>query len=329
MSIFNIVHIEEMCRRGSIRETDVRVLQATLSQQQALDQSSIDDLFRIHTLCHLHAAAWADFFIETVTDYLVHERQPSGYLTLEQVRYLFDRLLRNGRLETKTEFDLILNLLDKSRWAPERLAASALEQVHVAVATGAGVLRGGQELASGEVTAQDISHVRTILNAFGGDECRPLTKGEAQVLCTIDECLTRSGEADAWSEFFTLAVANLMLAASGYRVPTREVALAPGPAGPNRRKIPGGSKDHLAKVFAGYSRVSPEERAIMRLERQRLEIVTGEQTDEADAIWLAERLNTRFGNAPHLAALLAFFRDQDIRLHPVLRNVMLRHVKAA
>ncbi|MFM1815972.1 MAG: hypothetical protein RLZ98_2667, partial [Pseudomonadota bacterium] len=44
MSIFNIVHVEEMCRRGSVKDADVTVLRNTLAAHRTLDASSIDDL---------------------------------------------------------------------------------------------------------------------------------------------------------------------------------------------------------------------------------------------------------------------------------------------
>lgn len=330
MSFFDIVHIEEMCRRGSVKDTDVEILRKTVAGQPILDQSSIDDLFRIQALCHLQTPTWAEFYIETVTDYLVRERQPTGYLTLEQIRYLLERIERNDRLETKTEFSLILNLLDKARWAPERLVTAALQEIHVAIATGSGVLRGGQDRASGEVTSQDIADIRRVLLAFGGDEGRPLTRTEAEILFTIDECLASPDEPGEWADLFTLAVANVMLAASGYRVPTREVALGWISSCSSEATI----RDQalcaaLSRIIAACERMSPEERSIARLERQRIEIVTGEEAGEPDALWLAERLEQRFATAPHLALLLTTFRDNDVRLQPVLRNIVLRHACAA
>lgn len=329
MSFFDIVHIEEMCRRGSIKDADVVVLRKTVASHNVLDQSSIDDLFRIQALCHLQCPAWAEFFVETVTDFLVREKQPTGYLTLEHVRYLIERIERNDRLETKTEFDLVLNLLDKARWAPERLVTAALEEVHVAIATGFGVLRGGQDRASGEVTTQDIADIRRILYAFGGDEGSPLTRTEAEILFAIDECLSEPDRPGEWAALFTLSVANVMLSVSGYRVPPRDVALG-YPAVSQSGDTPGQQlRTGIDRILGASSRMSPEERSIARLERQRIEIVTGEQAAEPDAIWLVERLEQRFATSPHLGVLLARFRDRDTPLHPALRSVVLRHARAA
>jgi hypothetical protein len=329
MSIFNIVHVEEMCRRGSVKDADVTVLRNTLAAHRTLDASSIDDLFRINLLCHLQTRNWSEFFIEAVTDWFVREQQPTGYLTVGQMRYLFERIERRERIETRTEFDLLLNLLDKARWVPERLATAALKEIHAAIATGEGVLRGGQDRASGEVTVQDIADIRRVLYAFGGDDNRPLTRTEAEILCSIDECLQPAHALGEWCDLFTLSILNVMLAASGYRVPTREVALAARPEGRNGDADRLALARHIDQRLAAYARLTPEERAIQRLERQRIEIVTGEQVGEAEALWISERLDERFSAAPHLVLLISTLRDREVRMHPVLHNMMTRHARAA
>ena len=38
-----------------------------------------------------------------------------------------ERISRDGRVETKTELELLVNVLDKARWAPQSLVRFALD----------------------------------------------------------------------------------------------------------------------------------------------------------------------------------------------------------
>ncbi len=318
MSFFNIIHIEEMCHRGTIKESDIEALRAVISGQAALDQSSMDDLFRIHALCHLKPVAWSDLFIDAVTEFLVNEAQPIGYLTADQVRYLMERLERNGRLETRTEFDLILNIIATARWAPESLAATALNAVLAAIELGKGVARGNYESMPATLSSRDVALIRAILMDFGGDERRPLTRTELEVLIHIDECIGQGLRSTDWIELYVKAVANAILAASGYAVPVRSIALSNCVGDAQNASEGQGLSQEIDRTIATYVLQTAEERSIQRLEKQRIEIVTGDRVREADGIWIWERLEHQFAKNSHLSKLLAHLKSRGLELHPAL-----------
>ena len=63
------------------------------------------------------------------------------------------------------------------------------------------------------------------ITAFAGDAGISITRVEAEILFNIND---RTAEADndpAWSDLFAKALANCVMAASGYVAPPREVAL--------------------------------------------------------------------------------------------------------
>ena len=68
-----------------------------------------------------------------MTDYIVNDAEPQGYLTKANADWLIAKVARDGKVHTDTELELILNVLDKARWAPEILVTFALEQVKEAV----------------------------------------------------------------------------------------------------------------------------------------------------------------------------------------------------
>ncbi len=130
--------------------------------------------------------AWADCFVETITDYIVDQAKPEGYLTTDNADWLIERISKDGRIETKTEMELLVSVLDKARWAPQSLVRFALEQVKDAVVHGTGPLRSGKLLEPGVVSEADVDLLRRILYSFGGDGNLAVTQPEAEILFDID-----------------------------------------------------------------------------------------------------------------------------------------------
>src|SRR5207244_12359937 len=113
--------------------------------------------------------AWADCFVETITDCLGEQAEPQGYLTSENAQWLIERIGKDGRIDSKTELELLVNVLDKARWAPQSLVRFALEQVKDAVLNGTGPLRSGKKLEPGIVSEADVDLLRRILYSAGSD----------------------------------------------------------------------------------------------------------------------------------------------------------------
>ena len=334
MSALQLAAIGDICGRGSVKDTDVAMLRRALAQEACLNAADAEALFRIQDACPVQDPVWAEFFIDTVTDYLVREAEPSGYLTRCQGAWLAARISSEGRVRTKTEFDLLVNVLKKSRWAPASLACYALGQIRDAVLSGTGPLRSGCILACGRITPVEVEGVRSILCAYGAEGTMAVTRPEAEILFAINDavCPPDATPDDAgWSDLFTRAVTGAIMAASGYAVPSREdmlqhepgIAIAPDVTG-------AGASGRATKGLLGsYRTQSAEERALERLERQRVEIITGEPVLEVHAGWLAERLGSGRPVGRNEQALLAAVKRAGTTLAPALQAVVDRHCRAA
>ena len=149
-----------------------------------------------------------------------------GYLTAENAAWLIRRIAKDGQIESKTELELLLNVLDKARWVPQSLVRFALDQVKDAIINGAGPLRSGKPRGPTVVIEADVDLLRRILYSFGGDGNLAVTQAEAEVLFDIDAATAEADNHPAWSDLFVKAIANCVMAASGYAPPPREVALA-------------------------------------------------------------------------------------------------------
>jgi hypothetical protein len=348
MTTLRMMAIDAICQRGSIRDSDVATLRRAFAMEKEIGTSHVDALFRAHNLARVRDPAWADFFIETLTDYVVRELEPAGYVTSAHAGWLIARVSSAGRVRSKTEHDLLLNVIDKARWVPESLMCFALAQIRDAVITGEGPLRGASGLGPGAITLAEVEQIRALLFAYGNEGPIAISGAELDLLLDIEEALTAAGDGsdgmteasplhawplESWQDLVEKATASAALGLSGYTGPSREEALSEArplfaPALYNAhynvrpslqyRTEDAGLANPRSHLLSAYRPLAPEAGAIMRLELQRIEIITGEPVKTADAGHLARRLASPRLADRALARLPAALAAAGIALPPAL-----------
>jgi hypothetical protein len=322
MTLQKAIAFDEIMSRGEITEADVLKFRRAFYADGIIDESDADALFALHRAATRQDPQWVDCFVEMLTDHLVNQAVPEGYVTTENVAWLLARIGGEGRAVGRAEFELVINVLDKSRWSPQGLARFALDQVRTAIITCKGPLRGREDDKVVAVTDADVEVIRRIIYAFGGDGNITITRLEAEALFDINDATIGAANADSWRDLFVKAIANCVLTTSGYVVPSREQALARD-AWLDRRGDFNGAK-MLKGMFAGYREVSREEQLLARLERQKIEIVTGEAVDVADAAWLASRLGRDGEITENEGAVLTLLKQENPRLAAELQPLIDR-----
>jgi hypothetical protein len=336
MSALQLLPIHEMLQRGSIKDVDVLRLKSAFHNDGVIGADEAEALFALNETCPAQDPAWTDFYTETLTDYLVEQVEPEGYLTADDARKLIDRIAPNGKVARKSDLDLVVSVLDKSRWSPVSLARFALQQVKHAVVDGEGPLRSEVGRQRGTISEHEVELVRRILYAFGGEGNVAVTRAEAEVLFDINDAICDPQANPAWGDLFVKAVTNVVMAASGQAVPTREEALrrdawlmeATGDLSP-RAILSAMVNSSINAVRATYQEQSLEERTLVRLEQQRIEIITNEEIAQADAGWLCERIGRNGRLTPNEAALVAYLKNESPKIHPDLQAAVERLAQAA
>lgn len=291
-------------------------------------------LIRLNEACPVQDAAWSPFFVQAICDYIVNQTEPEGYVTAANADWLIAMIAPEGRVRSKTELDLLLQVLDTARWSPERLVRFALDEVKRAVIEGDGPLRINGTRQTGTIADSEVDLIRRILYAFGGDGNIAITRAEAEVLIAIEESLASGTPNAAWTDLFVKAMANVILATSGYAPPSREEALR-SDAWLKRRgdlslstMVGAMVNGSLSSVWDTYTEQSSEERALARLERQRVEIITNEEITEGEATWLVERLTRDDRLTTTELALIDYLRREATMLHPALVDLVRRTTAA-
>jgi hypothetical protein len=327
MGVLSAVSVAEIKARGSIKDADVLRLRRSYYDDGRISAEEADAIFALNDACPVQDPSWADCFVETITDYVVEQAEPRGYITAENAQWLIERIARDGKVETKTELELIVNVLDKSRWAPQSLVRFALDQVKHAVISGSGPLRSGKLLQQGVVTEGDVDLLRRMLYAFGGDGNIAVTQPEAEVLFDIDEATAGADNCRSWPDLFVKAIASSVMAASGHAAPAREFALAQD-AFLDRRgdlsldNVLSGMVTGMKIWLRGYREQTLEERAIARLTQQKIEIVTHEALNVAEAEWLASRIARDGKITRNQRALLNYLKAESPTIHPALQALI-------
>src|SRR5262249_54265401 len=111
--------VAEIVRDGDIKDVDVLRLRGTL--HDILSEGEAELLFFLNESCPVHHPVWAEFFVNTLTDHLIDQLEPEGYLTSADARRLIERITHDGRAPSRLELDLVVNILTRSRWSPVSL----------------------------------------------------------------------------------------------------------------------------------------------------------------------------------------------------------------
>ncbi|MGE0701155.1 MAG: hypothetical protein AB7O57_18820 [Hyphomicrobiaceae bacterium] len=336
MSLLTSICADEIRQRGNIREADVTRLRAACEAADGITAEDAEGLFSLHAATPIQHPAWGPFLVEAITDYIVHQARPEGYVVAENARWLIDRVSTFGRIETTSELALLVHVLETARWTPPSLAAFGLEQIRHAVESAAGPLRAGRDIGAGCLTQDDVGLAARIVAAFGGETSLALTRAEADVLLSINRAIAPGASSPAWSALFITTIGAAVLAAMGHAVAPRRDLAASATSGVDTPELVAmilghehglashtsgrsGERIHVApRVWRSASVLTPEERALARLERQRLEIVTNEVIEEANDGWLMERLADGDPADANERGLLAYILREATRHSPEL-----------
>ncbi|WP_334146964.1 hypothetical protein [Hyphomicrobium sp.] len=326
MRVVKSVPVEDFEFRGSIKDSDVARLRQAFAEDPLIRDAEADTLLRLNRSCPVQAPSWSGFLIDAIADYILNQSGPEGYITADKSRWLIAKLSSDGWIANSAEFDLLVAVLGRARWFPLSLAAFALEQVAGAVNHGFGPLRHGQSplqmpgAVPGSIRDAEIGLIRVILNAFGGDSALPLTRPEVEILIGINKIVAPRSVPPAWVDLFAKAMANVLLAEHGYAVPPRAVALRPGVAAADGAPtLEEQVAFSLGRLRHDYHTQSTEERALARLERQRIEIVTGEEIAAEETAWLTDRLLSSQRPTAIEANVLAFLDRECLIGEPGVR----------
>jgi hypothetical protein len=314
---------------GRILPTDVRKLRADVFGNGVVSAEEAEWVIALDETVGERCPDWAEFYIGALTDYLVRQERPEGYVSDANAAWLIERISRDGVVGTASELELLIKVLEVAVSAPPSLSAFALRQVAAAVVDGNGPLANGRFLSPGEIGDADVELVRRILFAYGGGGAIGISREEAEVLFDLNDQSREADNHPAWSDLFVKAVANFLMASRGYSVLSREDALRreawldEPPAGVSAL-FGSITSALLSNGLRGVWAAWREEETAQALRNREAEaaIAAAEIVTFQEVRWLADRIGRDGVIHDNERALLAFLREESPDIHPSLRTLL-------
>jgi hypothetical protein len=312
--------------RGRIDARDVMDMRQSVFANGVLCKDEAIGLFAVHANCNTKCPEWDAFFVEALSDFLVENVEPSGYINDKQAKWLMNAISRGNHIASRAEMELLITVLEKSKRSPDVLSAFALSQIADAILDHKGPLA-DQNRRNGVITSRDVDMLRRVLYAFGGEGSVGITKSEAEVLFRLNDKSVETENDPAWSDLFVKAIANYMMAVSSYSVPSRKEALRRedwlNKQGESRSFFTRMMADGLKGIIAAYLAPSSVETAYAaqnaKFERDEK---AASAINQAEAHWLVERMNKDGYIRSNEKMLLSFFKKESQSIHPELQPLL-------
>lgn len=311
-----------------ITAEDVVMLRREVFGDGVVTRGEAEALFALDATAKDKCAQWPVFFVEAVTDFIVHQEKPAGYISQHNADWLVRAISRDGMVDSRTELELLVHVLEKAKSSPNGLCVYALAQVANAVLDGKGPLMHDGKLVPGLIAKAEVELLRRILYAHGGDGTIAITRAEAEMLFKINERTAAANNDPSWNDLFVKAIANFVMCSAGYEAPRRDVALRrdsffeqaePGIGSFFGRMVSGG----LAGIMEAYrapgdieSEWESKNKAAEALARR------AETIDASEAKWLAERIGRDRPLRENERALLTLIKHASPEIHPVLKPLI-------
>jgi len=239
------------------------------------------------------SAEWRDFFTEAMTDYVVNQKAPRGYVDEANAAWLIDQVDRDGEPVSRLEVALVVKVVERALNCPASLRDWALAQIEEAIARG-----------SKSVDAEECGLLRRLVFAPGGEGALVVGKDEAEALWRLKDACLHSDNAPEWKALFVQAVGNHLMAWSSYKPLERdEAARLEAFVADNRSSIGGFfSRMRGANPFAEAKKLVGEEKSIDHADRlAEAEAITADEQN-----WLDRNIEDDGARDPYEEALLAF-----------------------
>lgn len=142
-------------------------------------------LLAINGSCSEKCPEWHRYFIDALTEFIVHTCYPQGAMDEWNADWLIAMISTRGIVDSRIELDLLFHIIDISKRIPDSLSIFALEQIRMALAEDAGAwaeLRGSRQNG---LQKADVLLITRVMGAIARSRGGQLTVRERRALDQI------------------------------------------------------------------------------------------------------------------------------------------------
>jgi len=305
-----------------ITPEDAAGVRAAIYSDALISADDAEALFAINDAARSAAPEWRDLFVQALTDYVVVQAHPEGYVDADVADWLAARINDDGRIKSATELELLIRILERASAVPPAFFRLVLTHVETYALTE--TRRAGDGPA---LTADEVALVARLIYALaGGGGGAAVSRPEAELLFRLNDAAKGRPNDPAWRDLFANAVGAHVLSSVGYAPPDRDEALrrlAPPPRRYDDMPVSDiGRLIYLAEKFAEVARQDAEDaRAQAAATRA---VAAAEQLDEDEAAWLADRIARHGQLDDNEIALLRLLADRAPAVPQILWPLLSR-----
>lgn len=317
--------LAQLAAQKRVTGHDVLAARAVIYADMDVSPDEAASLFRINDNVVDDCAEWRALFVEAMTDYVVRQQSPRGYIDEAKAHWLEEWILADGKVRGETELELLIYILEQAEQAPNHLYQMALRHVRDEVLSDA-----RREGEGPTLTAQEVEQIRRVLYAFAGSGGASISREEAEILFELNAAARGRSNDPAWTQLFAKAIGASILCATAWQAPPREEALrreawlkAPTPI--DTLGFYAKMLGSLAKPDIFGSRQGADD-ALMWARNAAVDAAAldAAPVSETEAEWLAAQIGRDGVIDDNEMALLQFVAAEASEVHPCLRPLMDR-----
>lgn len=313
---------KRVAETGSVTNEDVLAVRRAVYMGDAIvTQAEAEGVYAIERARHQPSQMWSSFFVEALSDYILNQAEPAGYVSAENAAWLEAQIKKRKDPSMDGDLEIVVRVIEQAREVPASFSAFALQLAKEAVLYGEGPDAQGRRHRTGAVDEADVAMLQRILWGAGSEGLLAVSREEAEALFAIADATTGADNVPAFDDLFAKAIGNYLIGATGRKVPDRETALRFENAGSYKSDAVTAMKAMLSKApdFAGafkarsLNHMVEDEHAHRNMVRD-LDVELAAIMTPQKVQWLQDRINKNgVSNGPE-RALQAFIEREGIKL---------------
>lgn len=183
--------------KSRLAHDDLLLLRNVSFPDGVIDTNGAVTLLALHNSCPEKCAAWNDFFVESLSQFIVHHCYPQGSIDDLNAEWLVRMISSCGIVNSALELDLLLHVIDMAAHVPERLTLLALGQLAHRLEARSH-RPGGFVAPQPAIDEDDMRIVHAVLRSSAARAAHLLSSAEQALLAAIDARTCRDRNHPGW-----------------------------------------------------------------------------------------------------------------------------------
>jgi hypothetical protein len=201
----------EIRRTGRIGADHVLELRRTIYGNGSIGRDEAEFLLHLNRQSRGKDPAWAEFYVEALSDFFYWREGTESSLTEDAERMLFEWIGPRAQLDDSTELRLLLNLIFRTSACSERFRALVLRAVERSVLHSGQALFGHGARRPGAIDKADVEIIRRLVYGSGSQSGFAIGRVEADFLFALNRATAGADNDPAWRDLFVKAITMHLL----------------------------------------------------------------------------------------------------------------------